>query len=177
MSCLRIFLLLPAPEVVILIQPLRTWWRHQMETFSALLAICAGNSPVTGEFPAHRPVTQSFDVFFDLRLYHQLSKQWRHRWFETPWCSLWCHCNEIFRQQDWHSREIRQFDISISVLFKPLNPFQISCIMFYYVFVNIHLSTTVLLYGFSLLNTLRPKQSGSQFPDDNLKSIFLNENI
>ena len=38
-----------------------SWWRHQMETFSALLAICAGNSPVPGEFPAHRPVTQSFE--------------------------------------------------------------------------------------------------------------------
>ena len=35
---------------------------------SALLAICTGNSPVTGEFPAQRPVTRSFDVFFDLRL-------------------------------------------------------------------------------------------------------------
>ena len=45
-----------------------TWWRHQMETFSALLALCAGNSPVTGEFPAQRPVTRSFGVFFDLRL-------------------------------------------------------------------------------------------------------------
>ena len=33
-----------------------TWWRHQMETFSALLAICAGNSPVTGEFPTQKPV-------------------------------------------------------------------------------------------------------------------------
>ena len=43
-----------------------TWWRHQMETFSALLALCAGNSPVTGEFRAQRPVTQSFDVFFDV---------------------------------------------------------------------------------------------------------------
>ena len=42
------------------------WWRHQMETFSALLAICVGNSPVPGEFPAQRPVTRSFDVFFDL---------------------------------------------------------------------------------------------------------------
>ena len=37
-----------------------------METFSALLAICAGNSPITGDFPAQRPVTRSFDV--DLRL-------------------------------------------------------------------------------------------------------------
>ena len=39
-----------------------------METFSALLAICAGNSLVTGEFLAQRPVTRSFGVFFDLRL-------------------------------------------------------------------------------------------------------------
>ena len=47
----------------------------QMETFSALLAICAGNSPVPGEYPAQRPVTRSFDVFFDLRLNKPLSKQ------------------------------------------------------------------------------------------------------
>ena len=40
------------------------WWRHQMEIFSALLVFCAGNSPGTGEFPAQRPVTRSFDVFF-----------------------------------------------------------------------------------------------------------------
>ena len=42
------------------------WWRHQMVTFSAFLALCAGNSPVTGEFPYQRPVTRCFDVFFDL---------------------------------------------------------------------------------------------------------------
>ena len=46
-----------------------------MEPFSALLAICAGNSPVTGELPAQRPMTRSFDVFFDLRLDERLSKQ------------------------------------------------------------------------------------------------------
>ena len=45
-----------------------------METSSALLALCAGNSPVPGEFPAQRPVTQRFDVFFDLRLNKRLSK-------------------------------------------------------------------------------------------------------
>ena len=33
------------------------WWRHQMETFSALLALCAGTSPVTGEFRSQRPLT------------------------------------------------------------------------------------------------------------------------
>ena len=39
-----------------------------METFSALLALCAGNSPVTGEFPAQSPVKAGFDVVFDLGL-------------------------------------------------------------------------------------------------------------
>ena len=60
-----------------------TWWRHQRETFPALLAICAGNSPVPDEFPSHRSVTRSFDVFFDPRP-KRLSKQSWGWWFETP---------------------------------------------------------------------------------------------
>ena len=59
---------------------------------SALLAICAGNSPVTGEFPAQRPVTRSFD-FFNLRLNKRLSKQSWGLWFETPSGPLWRHYN------------------------------------------------------------------------------------
>ena len=45
-----------------------------MEEFSALQALNAGNSPVTGEFPSQRPATRSFDAFFDLRLNKRLSK-------------------------------------------------------------------------------------------------------
>ena len=59
----------------IVLHPLNTWWRHQMETFSASLALSAGDSPVPGEFPAQRPGTRSFDVFFDLRPNKRLSKQ------------------------------------------------------------------------------------------------------
>ena len=70
-----------------------SWWRHQMETFSALLAICAGYSPVTGEFPAQRPVTRGFGVLFDLCLNKRLSKQSWGWWFETPSRPLWRHCN------------------------------------------------------------------------------------
>ena len=40
-----------------------------------------GEFTVTGEFPAQKPVTRSFDVFFDLRLNERLSKQ---SWFKTP---------------------------------------------------------------------------------------------
>ena len=42
------------PEVHLYCGKKHSWWRHQMETLSALLALCAGNSPVTGEFPAQR---------------------------------------------------------------------------------------------------------------------------
>ena len=73
-----------------------SWWRHQMETFYALLDICAGNSPVPGEFPAQRPVTRSFDVFFDLRLNKRLRKQSWGWWFETLTCPFWRHCNVWF---------------------------------------------------------------------------------
>ena len=52
------------------------WWRHQMETFSAL-----------------RPVTRSFNVFFHLRPNERLSKPSWGWWFETPSRSLWRHCN------------------------------------------------------------------------------------
>ena len=72
-----------------------SWWRHQMETFSALLAFCAGNSPINGEFPTQRPVTWSFDISFDLLLNKRLSKQSWGWWFETPSCPLWRHCNDI----------------------------------------------------------------------------------
>ena len=48
-----------------------------------------------GEFPAQRPVTRSFDVFFDLDLNKRLSKQSWGWWFETPSWSLWRHCNGL----------------------------------------------------------------------------------
>ena len=70
-------------------------WRHQLEKFSAILAFCVGNSPVTGEFPAQRPVTRSFDVFFDLDLNKCLTNNReagdlrRHRTHYTG-IVMWC---------------------------------------------------------------------------------------
>ena len=66
-----------------------------METSSALPALCAGNSPVTGEFPAQRPVTRSFDVFFDLRLNKRLSKQSWGWWLGTLSRPVWRYCNVL----------------------------------------------------------------------------------
>ena len=50
-----------------------SWLHHQMETLSGLLAICAGNSQVTGEFPTQRPATRSFDFF-------SLTYAWTNGW-------------------------------------------------------------------------------------------------
>ena len=58
-------------------------WRHPMETFSAFLALCEGKPPVTGGYPSQRPVTRSFDVFFDLCLNKRLSKQSIRQWFDS----------------------------------------------------------------------------------------------
>ena len=87
------------------------WCRHHMEAFSALLALCAGNSPVTGEFPSQKPVTRSFDVFFDLRLNKRLGKQSQGWWFETTSCPLWRHCNGNRARQGHHSGTSWQIQI------------------------------------------------------------------
>ena len=72
-----------------------TWWRHEVETFSALLALGEGNSSVTSYSPSQRPVTRNFAVFFDVHQNKRLSKQLRRRWFETPSHPLWRHCNDF----------------------------------------------------------------------------------
>ena len=74
-------------------QRLHVMMTSYMETFSALLALYEGNPSVTGGIPPQRPMTRSFDVFFDLRPSKRLSRQSRRMWFETPSRSLWHHCN------------------------------------------------------------------------------------
>ena len=72
-----------------------SWWRHQMETFSALLAICAGNSPVTGEFPAQRPVTRSFDASF----------------FVCAWINHWVNSGDAGDLRGYHAH----YDVIVMV--------------------------------------------------------------
>ena len=63
-----------------------------MKTFSALLALCAGNSLVTGEIP-HKGQWRGALMFFYLHLNKRLSKQSWDWWFETLSHSLWRHRN------------------------------------------------------------------------------------
>ena len=68
-------------------------WRHQMETFFALLALVRGIHRSSVDSP-QRPGTRSFDVVYDLRLNERLNKQLRLRWFETSSHPLWRHFND-----------------------------------------------------------------------------------
>ena len=62
--------------LMFVIPKIGSWWRHQIETFSALLTLCTGNSTVTGEFPSQRPMMWSFNIFFDMCLNKQFNKHW-----------------------------------------------------------------------------------------------------
>ena len=68
---------------------MHAWWRHPMETFSALLAFCAGNSPVPVNYP-HKCQWRGALMFF-------LICAWINDWvFETPSWSLWRQCNVMY---------------------------------------------------------------------------------
>ena len=79
-----------------------TWWRHKMETFPRYWPFVRKiHVADTGGFPSQRPVARRFDVFFDVRLDKQLSKQSKCRWFETPLWSLWYYCHDL-HGIDWY---------------------------------------------------------------------------
>ena len=103
-------------------ESVKPWRRHQMEKFSALLAICAGNSPVSGEFPAQRPVTRSFGVFFDLRLNERWSKQSWGWWFETLSNPLWRHCNATVKSVTTQLVSQRLLGFRVVSFFFSINP-------------------------------------------------------
>ena len=123
------------------------WWRHQKETFFALLTLCAGNSPVTGE----RPTTRGFDVFFDIRLNKRLYKQSWGWLSETTSCSLWRHCNGVRKK--------------------------LSLLEYAFSSISLWLSVIILLYWVIIvyisINPLRTGQDGHHYQDDIFKCIFL----
>ena len=102
------------------------WWRHQMEIFSALRTLCAGNSPVTGEFPSERPVTRNFDVFFDLRLSKyflnngEAGNLRRHRAHYNVIVMLWkvdiSNCKYCWMFKQWCVICIRNYSNNLSVI-------------------------------------------------------------
>ena len=75
-------------------------WEYMMMSSKGIIFRVTGHR--CGEFighrwiPTQRPVTRSFDAFFDLRPKKWLSKQWRRWWFEMLSRSLWRHCNENY---------------------------------------------------------------------------------
>ena len=77
----------------LIFEPIIAWRRHQMETVSALLALCERKAHVNSRFHSHRASYTGLDVFFDVSLNKRLNKQSSRRRFEAPGCLLWRHCN------------------------------------------------------------------------------------
>ena len=72
------------------------WWRHEMDTFSALLTICAGKFTGDRWIAPSKPIdAYLWCIFLICALNKRLSKQSRGWWFETPSRSLWHHCKEM----------------------------------------------------------------------------------
>ena len=119
-----------------------------METFSALLALCAGNSPVTGEFPHEGQWRRVLMFSLICALNKQLSKQSWGWWFETPSCPLWRQCNGL-----------------------PLQPV-------YFMIYFIHsASHAVINNEMRRVSALRPRRNQQNFADDIFKRIFFNETV
>ena len=76
-----------------------SWWRHAMETLSALLPLCEGKPPVTGAFLSQRAANVGF--LFDISLNKRLNKSFSCWWLETPWRSLWRHCKAMTLYKSW----------------------------------------------------------------------------
>ena len=84
--------------------------------FRATGHLC-GEFTVPGEFPAQKPGTRSFNVFFDLHLNKRLSKQSSGCWFETLSRPLWRHCNDIVAEHVENMAEHSEYTDNIDNLF------------------------------------------------------------
>ena len=61
----------------------KSWWRHDMKTFSMLLALCVGNPPATLWFPSQRVSNAGIEVLLDMNINKLLNKQSNCHWFEN----------------------------------------------------------------------------------------------
>ena len=160
-----------------------------METFSALLAICAGNSPVPGEFPTQRPVTRSFDVYFDLHTNKRLSKQLWGWWFEAQSRPFRRHRNgvqvRIFRSiRREHSAQMQSTPPRVIDQYKMQNKFTLKLkrniiVLHMLNFLNfLLLCLLVLTTGLqAYLNPLVPGRCGDNFKSLIFKLIMQNERL
>ena len=98
-----------------------SWWCHDMELRSALLALCWRNPPVTGVFPSKGALMQSVDFFPVVSLGMLLNQRSNRRLFVTPWrscdvttmlteCPYICICTEWPMSSSWLQVSLRHID-------------------------------------------------------------------
>ena len=129
-----------------------SWWRYQVETFSALLALCKGDPPVTGGYP-HKG-------------------QWR----EALTFSLICAwTNGWANNRDAGDLRRHHVHYGVTVMMRTTRALVPEENQSYSRWSFSH--HPPLLFGRSPLNTLRPRQNGRRFADNILNCIFVNTNM
>ena len=111
MNTVLLCVVLSSSLVSLIDSSISSWWRHQMETFSALLALCAGNSPVTGTVMLHEYFTDTRTItwYFQLLYLYLLEKCSSHReigLLNIPSSQDWVACGWIpkhYHSYSWGS--------------------------------------------------------------------------
>ena len=136
----------------------RSWWSHQMETFSALLVNCAGNSPVTGEFPHKR--------------------QWRGASMFSLICA-WINGLVNNREAGDLRRHPAHYDVSVMSFHISMegNALVIWNQMQLITYLVCAYQQNMIAHWQFPLNTLSPRQNGRYLISDIFKCIFMNENF
>ena len=127
-----------------------------VQGISGMMTSLSGN---TDEFPAQRPVTRSFDVFFDLHLNKRLNKQPWGWWFETQSCLLWRHCTRIIECMDAYWLVLPISFTTISLTLRQLKYRLYICVIFVCISYSIrrHHGRTVWLNGPPCINIFEIK--------------------
>ena len=109
-------------------QLVQWWWlngdRWYLRSWPSMMTSSNWNifrvtGPLCGEFTGHRwiPLTKASDAelwgFLWSAPEKQLSKKWRHRWFEMPSRSLWRQCDALIQVMSW--RRTRASDDLLSI--------------------------------------------------------------
>ena len=148
-----------------------SWWRHQMETFFALLAICAGNPLVIGQWRG----TLMFSLIYawikgwvNNREAGDLRRHRAHYEVILIYCPIRIfsyNCNNLGKCYG---------EMFITVLIRTFGAFSLrhnkSC-----VYENSAFSAQVFYNSSHCINSPPSGQNGHHFPDDIFRCVFVNE--
>ena len=132
----------------------RSWWRHDMDMLSTLLAFCEEN--------LHQSLGNSFDIFVVVSLNMLLNK--------------WSSCSDLTLHGAYvSSMQMRWYHFHGRLSWRPWKWYHLICTEIINIWCMILMEIVNLITRTSLpqtINTMRPRQNGSHFPSNIFRCIF-----